>query len=81
MLQLMTFDPEVMSYSTESHGKGLMMGEDVKDVGLLEEDNFGDGERMPTTTLSEVATAAAPSLADSIIDAAIGSFSLIIRTG
>ena len=81
MLQLMTFDPEVMSYSTESHGKGLIMGEDVEDVGL-EEDSFGDGEIMPTTTtLSEVTTSAAPALADSIIDAAIGSFSLIIRTG
>ena len=78
MLQLMTFDPEVMSYSTESHGKGIIMGEDVEDVGL-EEDSFGDGEIMPTTTtLSEVTTSAAPALADSIIAAAIGSFSLIV---
>jgi hypothetical protein len=80
----MPFDPiDDNSYSTESHGKGLIMGDDVDRVGLLE-DSFGDGEILTptTTTLSEVATEeAAPSLADSIIAAAIGSFSLIIRTG
>jgi hypothetical protein len=53
----MPFDPiEDRSSSIESHGKGLIMGEDVEMVGF--EDIFGDGEMTPSTTFSVVATAA-----------------------